>query len=607
MSRIVQPFNLIFGMRSASRFGLSCRSGQTGPPTQGSSRLSMPKITINGKICEFEKGQMILQAALANGVEIPHYCYHEGLSIVASCRICLGEVSAPNPKTGQLETIPRLLPTCQTPCGEGQVVTTVSPKAVANQKAVMEYLLINHPLDCPVCDQAGECLLQDYSYEYGRSESRFQEDKYKKPKKDIGPTVWLYSDRCIMCSRCVRFTREVTGTGELCVSGRGATEQVDVFPGMPLDNELAGNVVDICPVGALLDKDFLFEQRVWLLKEAASIDGLTAGGDNIWIHHNEGRIWRVKPRKNLDVNKWWISDEIRYGWKFVHSPHRLASPVRNQYSERVCVPFSAAYEEVRENVLSIAGKPGAKLAVLVSPMLTCEEAWTIGKFAIDAMGGDNSRVVLGVGPVPVKGIDKTYPPGAKSEAKNAYTMRAEKAPNARGVKRALAGLTSGRVPLDSDAFNTAIAKDAAVEGVIVTGNYPSEWVIDDFTKALTKKWVLLIDTLPNKLTAKADVVLPGATWAEKSGTFENAGNRLQVFEQAISEIEGCKSEGQIFADLRAVLQSGGMRAADVTGSRFDAAAVRAQMADAGLREFVDQVHVPAGGATSESDMAVFEL
>ncbi len=564
----------------------------------------MPKITINGKVCEFEKGQMILQAALANGIEIPHYCYHEGLSIVASCRICLGEVAAPNPKTGQMETIPRLLPTCQTPCGEGQVVTTLSPKSVANQKAVMEYLLINHPLDCPICDQAGECLLQDYSYEYGRSESRFQEDKYKKPKKDIGPTVWLYSDRCIMCSRCVRFTREVTATGELCVTGRGATEQIDVFPGMALDNDLAGNVVDICPVGALLDKDFLFEQRVWLLKETPSIDGLTAGGDNIWIHHNEGRIWRVKPRKNLAVNKWWISDEIRYGWKFVHSPDRLTSPVRSQYSERVRVPFSAAYEDVRDSLLALKAKPGAKLAVLVSPMLPCEEAWTMARFAQDVMG--EGRVVLGVGPVPMKGADKTYPPGIKPDAKNAYTTRAEKAPNARGVRRVLTALTGGKAPLEFDAF-VASLKDASVEAVILTGNYPSDWVIDDLSKALSRKWLLLIDTLPGKLSNKASVLLPGVTWAEKSGTFENAMNRLQVFEQAIAETEGARSEGQIFTDLRAVMESGGLRADDVMMPRYSAPATRAQMADSGLREFVDQVHVPAAGATSESDMAMFEL
>ena len=224
----------------------------------------MPSITIDGKVCEFEPGQTILQVANAHDIKIPQYCYHDAMSVVASCRICLAEVWAPNPRNeGKLEAIPKLIPTCQTGAGDGQVVYTDSPKAVANQKAVMEYLLINHPLDCPVCDQAGECDLQDYSYEYGRGVSRFEETKVKQPKKDVGPNVLLYSDRCIMCTRCVRFTREVSGTSELIVEGRGNQEQIDTFPGKALDNPLASNVIDLCPVGALLDKDFLFAKRVW--------------------------------------------------------------------------------------------------------------------------------------------------------------------------------------------------------------------------------------------------------------------------------------------------------------------------------------------------------
>ncbi|MDP1661037.1 MAG: 2Fe-2S iron-sulfur cluster-binding protein, partial [Phycisphaerales bacterium] len=256
----------------------------------------MPQITINGKTCEYKPGQVIIQVANDNGIEIPQYCYHPGLSIVASCRICLAECWKKD-ASGKLAPHMggKLLPTCQTflgPADDGMIVYTDSPKAVANQKAVMEYLLINHPLDCPVCDQAGECTLQDYSYEYGRGQSRFEETKVKQPKKDLGEHVYLYSDRCIMCTRCVRFTREVSGTGELLVTGRGNREEIDVFPGKPLASELSGNVVDLCPVGALLDKDFLFAQRVWFLKSTPSIDGITASGDNILIEHNEGKVYR---------------------------------------------------------------------------------------------------------------------------------------------------------------------------------------------------------------------------------------------------------------------------------------------------------------------------
>ncbi len=225
----------------------------------------MPTITIDGKACEFDGRQMILQVAIDNGIILPHYCYHPGLSVVASCRICLAEIEAPNPRNdNKLELIPKLMPTCQTAAADGMVVRTNSPKSIANQKAVMEFLLINHPLDCPVCDQAGECHLQDYSFQYGRAESRFEEQKIKQAVKDIGPNVKLYSDRCIMCTRCVRFTREITGTNEVGVIGRGNMEQIDVFPGSPLDNELSGNIVDLCPVGAMLDKHFQFTQRVLL-------------------------------------------------------------------------------------------------------------------------------------------------------------------------------------------------------------------------------------------------------------------------------------------------------------------------------------------------------
>ena len=280
----------------------------------------MPTMEVDGKQVAWEGRKMILQACNDAGVELPQYCYHEGLSIVASCRICLVEIESPDPKDpAKLVKVPKLVPSCQTPAVNGMKVHSKSPKSVANQKAVMEFLLINHPLDCPVCDQAGECYLQDYSFKYGRAESRFDEDKAKKPKKDIGKHVVLYSDRCIMCTRCVRFTREISGTGELGVFGRGHKEQIDVFQGKSLDNPLSANVIDICPVGALLDKDFLFTQRVWFLKSTPSISPFSSGGENIFIEHNQGRIYRIKPRFNKDINKWWISDDIRYGWDFVHN------------------------------------------------------------------------------------------------------------------------------------------------------------------------------------------------------------------------------------------------------------------------------------------------
>lgn len=548
----------------------------------------MPTITIDGKEMAFEGKKLILQVALENGIEIPHYCYHPGLSVVASCRICLAEVAQPNPRDdNKVQLIPKLLPTCQTMAADGMEVHTQSPKAIANQKSVMEYLLINHPLDCPVCDQAGECSLQDYSYRYGRAQSRFEEDKVKQPKKDIGPHVYLYSDRCIMCSRCVRFTREVAGTSEIAVVGRGHTEQIDVFPGKPLQNELSGNVVDICPVGALLDKDFLFTQRVWFLTKTPSIDPITASGDNIWVEHNEGQIYRIKPRTNIDVNRWWITDEIRYGWKFVHQEDRLHQPMRQQFGVATETQWRHAYEHTCEALRTAVKDHGpASLAVMISPMLSCEEAYQLAR----TVQGIDPNATLAVGPIPIDGQDKTFPGG--------YTAYAEKCPNSRGVRRALQLLAHNEQNVLSyeQLLGTLSQKNSTIKAVLLTGNYPSNWVTKELTSALGKRFIVLIDTLPNDLTTKADILLPAATWAETSGTFENVNNRLQSFQQAIPVFEGAKPQGQIALDLTATYNMN-------RSSLYDAGSTRSQMGGV----FISDVHIPHHTDQKEPDMQYVEL
>ena len=554
----------------------------------------MPQVTINGKSFDFKPGQMILDVANANGVAIPQYCYHPGLSIVASCRICLAECWAPNPRNNnKLESMGKLLPTCQTACSDGMVVYTDSPKAIQNQKAVMEYLLINHPLDCPVCDQAGECFLQDYSYEYGRGVSRFEETKVKQPKKDLGPHVYLYSDRCIMCTRCVRFTREVSGTAELMVEGRGNAEQIDVFPGVALDNELSANVIDLCPVGALLDKDFLFTQRVWFLKTASSIDGITASGDNIAIEHNDGKIYRLKPRDNHEVNKWWISDEIRYGWKFVHREDRLKGATHVRFGRRADCDRARAYAEAAD-ACRAAVSASRRVALVVSPMLACEEAYLLAR----AARALDPQAVLAVGPIPRHGSDKTFPGG--------YTVYAEKCPNARGVRRVLEAFAPGAVLSFEDlSARLKQATDSGIGALIVTGNYPSDWATPEFQAAATRDglYTLLIDTLPTKLSDSAQAVIAGATWAEKAGTFENAKGRLQAFEQAIAPVEGARPEGQIALDLLA--HASGISRAET----YNAANVRREMAAEFpvLSAFETGVHMPAAPVRQEPDVQVVEL
>ena len=548
----------------------------------------MPELTINGRTCGFDEGANILQVALDNEIEIPHYCYHPELSAPANCRICLADIWAPNPrKDGKLESFGKLLPTCRTQASEGMVVYTDTPKAIANQKSVMEYLLINHPVDCPVCDQAGECHLQDYAYQYGRTESRFEEAKIKGPKKDIGSNVLLYTDRCIMCTRCVRFTREVTGTGELMVDGRGAREQIDVFPGMPLDNKMSGNVVDICPVGALLDKDFLFKERVWFLDKTPSVDGYTASGDNITVEHSDGKVQRIKPRYNEQINKSWISDEIRYSWKPVHDETRLRMPIikyKDDFEiDRVEEAWQEAYKRINEGLENASG-----IFCLLSPMISCEDAYWI----IEAIKSKNKKTVWGLGPVPFEGENESFPGG--------YSICSEKAPNARGVRRVANGLNLDL--LEFSEVNNVLTKDESLDSIFITGNYLSEWITDSFLKIIgNDRFITLTDSLPNKLVGVADVVLPSATWVEKAGTFENRDNILQAFEQAIEPIDFVKSDAQIGIDFLNTFH------VNKKISSFNAADTRSLMSSNGMSVFSEEIYFPKPSKTAESDMEFYSL
>ena len=498
----------------------------------------MPKITVDGKTIECKDRQMIIQACDDNGIEIPRYCYHPGMSIVASCRICLVEV----------EGAPKLLPACQTPIRDGMVVHSKSSKAIANQKQVMEYLLINHPLDCPVCDQAGECTLQDYSYEYGRSQSRFEEDKHKKPKKDVGEHVLLYNDRCIMCTRCVRFTREISGTSELYVDGRGHKEEIDIFPGKPLDNKLSGNVVDLCPVGALLDKEFLFKQRVWLLKSTPSISPVDAGGENIYLDHNEGVVWRIKPRFNPDVNQWWISDDTRYSYKVLQDEKRLKGPRRVQYGAQIPTSATNAMDEAHAGLQKAAAAPGSLYCVL-SPMMSCEEAYLLGKY----IRSIDPQAALVAGPAPTSGADETFKNNLSG--KETFVIKAEKVPNAAGVKRVMEMLGGKTLKWEE---LTAPKPPANLKAGWIVGGYLSDWI---GKTAFPKGFKVLQDILESTLSPKADILLPAATWAEKDGCWENYQGKIQPFIAAVAPPEGVLREGDVY--YRLLGRSAFFNAADV--------------------------------------------
>src|SRR5262245_28418304 len=236
----------------------------------------MPKIIVDGQTIEIGAQERLngIQAAQRVGVEIPHYCWHAGLTVVASCRMCLVENGKLDPATGKIAMQPKLVPACQTPATDGSVFVTNSEKVKQARAMVEEDLLIRHPVDCPICDKAGECSLQDYHFEHGQAQRRADIRPFTSRRRPVGPTVTLFVDRCVMCTRCVRFTREIAGTSELMVANRGAHEEIDTVPGFPLANKLSGNVVDLCPVGALGDVDFLYQQRVWFMKKH---DGVCAG------------------------------------------------------------------------------------------------------------------------------------------------------------------------------------------------------------------------------------------------------------------------------------------------------------------------------------------
>jgi NADH-quinone oxidoreductase subunit G len=489
----------------------------------------MPWITVDGKLIECKDRQMVLQACLDAGHELPHYCYHPGLSIPASCRICLVEI----------EGIGKLVPSCQTPVRDGMVVHSRSPKAVMNQKQVMEYLLINHPLDCPICDQAGECLLQDYSYEYGRSQSRFEEDKAKKPKKDVGEHIYLYADRCIMCSRCVRFTREVSGTSELYVDGRGFREEIDIFPGKPCNNKLAGNVVDLCPVGALLDKDFLFKQRVWLLKQTPSISPVDSGGENIFLEHNEGVVYRIKPRYNPQVNTWWISDDTRYSYKIIQHANRLTSAYKKEHGALAATTSHEAFDLAAKQLKSLAAQGPAVLYAVLSPMMACEEAYLLG-LAIRAL---DPQALLVLGPVPSSGQDEIF--RHSQTGQQTFVIKAEKVPNAAGVRRVISML--GGPAATYDEF--AISQPENLKGGWIVGGYLSNWVTGEIPEAVRFGFRVVQDLLPTPLSESADVVLPAAAWAEKDGCWENFAGRIQPFLAAVPPPDGVTRDAEFYLSL----------------------------------------------------------
>lgn len=325
----------------------------------------MIEIELDGKKVDVVEGSMIMHAADKAGTYIPHFCYHKKLSIAASCRMCLVDV----------EKMPKPMPACATPVTQGMIVRTKSEKAIKAQKSVMEFLLINHPLDCPICDQGGECQLQDLAVGYGASSSRYEEEKRVVAVKDVGPLISMQEmSRCIHCTRCVRFGQEVAGVMELGMSHRGEHAEIETFVGHSVDSELSGNMIDICPVGALTSKPFRYSARTWELSRRKSISPHDSTGANLIVQVKNNKVMRVVPLENEAVNECWIADRDRFSYEALNSDERLTSPMLKQGGVWVSVDWQTALEYVANGLKQIKSDHGAEsIGALVSPHSTLEE------------------------------------------------------------------------------------------------------------------------------------------------------------------------------------------------------------------------------------------
>jgi len=490
----------------------------------------MAIVIIDGKQIEISADQRLngIQAARLADVEIPHYCWHAGLSVVASCRMCLVESGKRDPQTGNVSMLPKLVPACQTPATDGTVFVTNSEKVIQARAMVEEDLLLRHPIDCPICDKAGECYLQDYYYEHGRSERRADLKPFTSRRRSLGDTVTLFVDRCVMCSRCVRFCREVAGTSELMVINRGSNEEIDVFPGYPLANKLSGNVVDLCPVGALGDKDFLYSQRVWFMKSNSHVCANCSTGCSIRIDENQDHIYRLRPRENPHINKWWMCDEGRYGWKYVHDPARLSEPRALRGSQSAVVEWSDIISEL-EHRLPVAGK----MAALLSPFQTVEEAYLLAKLVRSL----DPQAQIAVGPIPMHGEDEKFPSG--------FVIHAEKCPNRKGVQ-AIASQINGEL-LVWDEFRKRLATVGAPDVIWLAGGYAAPWGDELLVNELRAAKLLVVqETFPSPVGAVADYQLPAAAYPEREGSFVNFNYRLQSFGWAIRPPVGVFQDGQLY-------------------------------------------------------------
>ncbi len=463
----------------------------------------MAKINVDGKDFEVNPQLTVLQAARENGIEIPHFCWHPKLSISGNCRMCLVEI----------EKMPKLAISCATQVAEGMVIKTKSERVLKAQQAVMEFLLINHPLDCPICDEAGECKLQDYSYKYSKGYSRFEENKVHKPKRvPLGPNVMLDVERCIMCSRCVRFSEEIAHQPVLTFTQRGTHVVLTTFPGSELDNAYSMNVIELCPVGALTSRDFRFRSRVWEMASTESICiGCSRGCNmNIWTRNNT--IMRLTPRLNEEVNSYWMCDKGRLEtFKFVNSEKRINGPLIRIEGQLKQVGWEEAIAKVVSELRSFKKN---EIAGLGSAFVTNEENFLFKRLLKDVLG--------------TKNVD--YLEHVQEGDEDDLLIRADKAPNSAGAR--LVGVVPSDGGLDRDGILEGI-KDGTIKALyLLDDNLASS---PEWKQALANlKFLVVHSSIMNETTGVADVILSTSTYAEKHGTMTNFEGHVQRIRPAVA-------------------------------------------------------------------------
>lgn len=474
----------------------------------------MPTLTVNGREVTVPQGTPIIRAAAMVGVNIPHFCYHPSLSAPANCRMCLVEV----------ERARKLEPACYLKCTDGMVVQTESEKVVAARKAVLEFILINHPVDCPICDQAGECKLQDYYLAYDAQPSRLRTEKVGKAKVyPIGPNVIYDGERCILCTRCVRFCDQITGTSELSVVERGDHSEIRTFPGRELDNPYSMNVTDICPVGALTTKDFRFKCRVWLLSSTDSICTGCSKGCNVHMEHFQGEVQRYRPRFNPEVNEYWMCDEGRLSYKDLHAD-RLA---QIRLGDNTDLRWPRAARQLAGDLQKHVGA----IAFVASAQASLENLYAAKEFAATTLGGAD-----------------VYWTGRAGGESDELLIQADKNPNSNGLMTVFGAdiedRNAGKLLADMEA--------GRVKAVYMMG---TELPFDAegrkrFTEAARGlKLFVLQSTHQAELAAIATVSLPAATHGEQEGTFINSDGIVQPAFQALEPAGQALPDWAIFVRI----------------------------------------------------------